>query len=71
MSENLRNITIESFVESWDCTCNKSDCEAAVRITRIYPVDPEAPKRTVFLISLKQRKLDKIKLMPYGIIDWI
>ena len=52
MSENIRKIVVESFVEAWNSVCNKSNCEHAARITGIYPVDPEAPKATGFLKDL-------------------
>ena len=45
MSENMRKIAIESFVGAWNSTCKKNNCEAAARITGIYPVDPDAPKK--------------------------
>ena len=52
MSENIRKIYVESFLESWSCVCNKGNCESGARITGIYPMNPEAPKETGFLKDL-------------------
>ena len=72
MTSNLRKIAIESFVEAWDSTANKPNCEAAARTVGLFPFNKDAPKNSGFVKNLspaeqarqdaidarKQRRLD-------------
>ena len=57
MSENIRRIVIESFINAWVTTCTATNVAAAARITGINPVDRTAPRNTGFLKDLTPDEL--------------
>ena len=48
----VRKLAIESFVEAWDMTCNKSNCLSSATSIGLEPVNREAPKRNQYVRNL-------------------
>ena len=52
MSENIRRIVVEAFMNAWASTCTATNVASAARITGIHPVNRNAPRETGFLKDL-------------------
>ena len=48
----IRKIAIDSFIEAWDETCNKSNCMCSAATVGLEPVDSHAPRRNPYARDL-------------------
>ena len=68
----IRKIAIDSFVEAWDMTCNRSNCVSSAASVGLEPVDKESPKRNHYVRNLtpeEQEIFNKRVKRKEGILD--
>ena len=62
VTDTLRKLLVESFIEAWETTCSSTNCEKAAKAVGIAPVDREAVKSSHFVKEIPENELNSILL---------